>query len=280
MDERLDDAQQEVNRLMGRCVLRLQQYEARLKTILASCDVSKELQDIDGTGTTRLARASRQTLGRLVKTFVGSVLVSGEPVEGDEEDLDGDQPLFRMTIRLSMSDEDYARTETELRELVQLRNELVHHFMERHDLWTLAGCRAAQTELTASCAVIGAHVARLREWAGDLDRVREEIGREFASDAFRERIVNGINPDGTVFWPAAGIVLALRHASKELAVEGWTEVAAAANWIAERDPGQAPGKYGCSTLHQVLHDSGQFDLRRLKMDGVTRRSYRLRDHIS
>jgi hypothetical protein len=277
MDERLDDAQQEVNRLIGRCVLRLQQYELQLKSILSSSEVTGELRDSAVVLASRSSGTSRQTLGSLVKGFVGSVLVSGEPVEHGESDLDGDQPMFRMSIRIGVSEEDYARTEAELRELVQLRNELIHHFMERHELWTLEGCRAAQADLTASCDRIGAHVVRLREWAADLERIRHEMAREIGSETFRERIVNGINPDGTVFWPGAGIVLALREASKALAVDGLTEVAAAARWIKDRYPHQTPEKYGCTTFPQVLHESGEFELCRLTKGGVPRRHYRLRD---
>ena len=64
--------QQEVNRLMGRCVLRLQQYERQLKSILAHGDQRGTLQGLEGSVDT-----SQQTLGMLVRTFVGWSL-SGE----------------------------------------------------------------------------------------------------------------------------------------------------------------------------------------------------------
>lgn len=278
-DQDLKVQQEEVNRLMGRCVLRLQQYETQLKAILAHHDVSATLQDFDAVPVARPVAASQRTLGTLVKAFVGSVLVSGEPVaeEGEEEEADDGPPRFRLRLRLGLAEEDFARTETELRELVRLRNDLIHHFMERHDLWTVEGCRIAQAELAASSDLIGAHVVRLREWAADLDRTLQELSEAVRSEAFRVAVVDGIQPDGMVFWPGAGIVFALREAAQALAVEGWTEVSAAVRWIAERYPDQTPGRYGCSTFPQVLHESREFDLCRLPKDGSPRRHYRLRD---
>lgn len=275
----LDAQQQEVSRLMGRCVLRLQQYERQLKSILAHSDMRGTLQGLEAAGAARGVDTSQQTLGMLVRTFVGSVLVGGEPatLEDDDQDRAGDPPSFRLRVQLGVGEKGLATTEAELRELVRVRNDLIHHFMERHDLWTLEGCRAAQEDLTASCDRIGDHLARLREWAADIESVLDAVRQRARSEAFHDAVVNGVHPDGSVFWPGAGIVVALREASKTLAVNGWTEVAMAARWIAERYPHQTPEKYGCTTLAQALHESGEFDLCRVEKDGLRRRSYRLRD---
>ena len=279
-DQELKAQQDEVNRLMGRCVLRLQQYELQLKAILARSDLRGALQGFKSAGDARGIDTSRQTLGLLVKTFVGSVLVGGEPaaLEDDDGDRAGDPPSFRLRVRLGVDEEGLATTEAELRELVQMRNDLIHHFMERHDLWTSEGCRTALAELALLCDRIGDHVARLREWAAYIESVLQEVGMHVRSEVFHDAVVNGINPDGSVFWPGAGIVSALREASKTLAVDGWTEVSAASRWIAERHPHQTPEKYGCRTFPQVLHESGEFDLCRLEKDGLVRRNYRLRNH--
>ena len=277
----LDAQQQEVNRLMGRCVLRLQQYERQLKSVLAHSDMRGTLQSLEEAGVASSVDTSQQTLGMLVRAFVGSVLVGGEPAtpDDDNEDRAGDPPSVRVRVRLGVGEEGLATTETELRELVRMRNDLIHHFLERHDLWTLEGCSNAQAELASSCDRIGEHLVRLREWAASIESVLHEVGKHVRSNAFHDAVVNGINPDGTVYWPGAGIVSALREAWKTLAVDGWTEVAAAEQWIANRYPHQTPEKYGCSTLPQVLHDSGEFELRRAEKDG-RRRMYRVRERTT
>jgi len=62
-----------------------------------------------------------------------------------------------LPTQLSLSAEDYDRTQGDLRELVQLRNNLVHHFIDQHDLWSIDGCRAAHDALVAACERIGKH---------------------------------------------------------------------------------------------------------------------------
>lgn len=240
----LDAQQQEVNRLMGRCVLRLQQYEWQLKSILAHSDMRSTLQGLEEAGVARGVDTSQQTLGMLVRAFVGSVLVGGEPAtpDDDNEDRAGDPPSVRVRVRLGVGEEGLATTETELRELVQMRNDLIHHFLERHNLWTLEGCSGAQAELASSCDRIGEHLVRLREWAASIETVLHEVRKHVRSSTFQDAVVNGINPDGSVFWPGAGIVSALREASKTLAVDEWTDVAAAGRWIAEHYPHQIPEK--------------------------------------
>lgn len=278
-DQDLKAEQEEVNRLMGRCVLRLQQYELQLKSIIAHHDVSASLKHLEENRAVSSVDMSRQTLGALIKTFLGSVLVSRDPAAMDEcEDEAGTaSPTFRRTVRLETTEEHLSRTEQELRELVQIRNDLIHHFMERHDLWSLDGCPIAREELGATCDRIGADLVRLREWAADQQQVLHEFGEYVRSDMFHNLVVNGINPDGTVFWPGAGIVAALREAAQALAVDGWTEVSAAKRWIMDRYPYQTPQKYGCTSYPQVLHESRAFDLCRLETEGLPRRHYRLRN---
>src|SRR5690606_17157327 len=91
-------------------------------------------------------------------------------------------------------------------------------------------------------------------WAEHMDQARRLAAEFVQSDVFHDLVVNGIAPDGTVDWPAAGIVRALREAAAQLAVEGWTPIAAAGRWIADRHPEQLPAKYGCSSWRQVVHE--------------------------
>lgn len=94
------------------------------------------------------------------------------------------------------------------------------------------------------------------------------------SDTFRDLVIQGIAPDGSVDWPASGIVRALREASVELAVEGWTPVAAAGRWITQWYPDQRPARYGRASWRQVLHESRLFELRYRDVDGQRAAWYR------
>ena len=187
-----------------------------------------------------------------------------------------DVPHIAMRMQLSLSPEDYVRTQSDLKELVRLRNNLVHHFIDQHDLWSIDGCRTARDALVAACERIDKHFEQLRGWAEHMDQARRLAAEFVQSDVFYDLIVNGIAPDGTVNWPAAGIVRALREAANELAVDGWTPVAAAGRWITERSPEQQPNKYGCASWRQVLHESRLFELRYRDVDGQRAAWYRVR----
>jgi hypothetical protein len=57
---------------------------------------------------------------------------------------------------------------------------------------------AMRYQLTLSAEV-------LRGWAESMDQARHLAAECIQSDTFRDLVINGISPDGTVDWPAAGI---------------------------------------------------------------------------
>ena len=279
VDGELQASQREVQRLLGRCLLRLQQYEHLIKAIVAHHDIAGPAHALESIRAERIADTATKTLGTLVGYFVGSYVVTDEVENsGEVEDkAPNDVMSFRMRTSMSMSAEDYARTEADLKELVLLRNNLVHHFIDQHDLWSLDGCRGANDALLAAYSRIDEHFEQLRGWAEHMDQARRLTAEFVQSDAFHDRVANGIAPDGTVDWPAAGIVRVLREAAGELAVDGWTPIASAGRWITERHPEQLPGKYGCSSWRQVVHESRLFELRYRDVDGRRAAWYRPKD---
>lgn len=276
VDGELQASQREVQRLLGRCLLRLQQYEHLIKAIVAHHDIAGPAHALESIRAERIADAATKTLGTLVGYFVGSYVVTDEVGTSDEVtgNATADVMSFRMRTQMTMSAEDYARTEADLKELVLLRNNLVHHFIDQHDLWSLDGCRGANDALLAAYSRIDEHFEQLRGWAEHMDQARRLTAEFVQSDAFHDLVANGIAPDGTVDWPAAGIVRVLREAAGELAVDGWTPVAPAGRWIAERYPEQLPAKYGCSSWRQVVHESRLFELRYRDVDGRRAAWYR------
>ena len=222
IDEELQTLQREVQRMLGRCLLRLQQYEQLMKAIVAHHELSASGSLLESNQAQRIADAASKTLGTLVGTLLGTCVASDEQEEVAEPDLPNNIISVKMKMSLRMSAEDFDRTQNDLKELVLLRNNLVHHFIDQHDLWSQDGCRGAQESLVAAYSRIDEHFEQLRGWAEHMDQARR-LAAEFAqSDAFHDLVVNGIAPDDSVDWPVAGIVSALREAAGELAVEGWT----------------------------------------------------------
>jgi hypothetical protein len=144
---------------------------------------------------------------------------------------------------------------------VDLRNGLVHHFIEQYDLWQADGCAAAREHLLTCYARIDGHYEQLRSWAEHLEQARQLAASFMQSSVYHDLVVNGVAPDGIVDWAAAGCVSALREAVLALAIDGWASVDVAADWIGARYPDQTPEKYGCRSWRQVIHESRRFDLR-------------------
>lgn len=277
-DQELQAQQRDVQRLLGRCLLRLQQYERLMKAIVAHHDLLGPAHALENIRAARIDDASTKTLGTLVGQLFGSCVVTeGADTAADTTANEPENvPFFAMRLHLSLSAEDYVRTQSDLKELVLLRNSLVHHFIDQHDLWSTDGCLTARDALVVAYTRINQHFEQLRGWAEHMDQVRRLAAEFVQSDAFQDLVINGIAPDGTVDWPAAGIVRALREAANELAVDGWAPVAAAERWIMERSPEQQPSRYGFASRRQVLHESRLLELRYRDVDGRRAAWYRVR----
>jgi hypothetical protein len=231
---------------------------------------------------TRVAGTAKKTLGTLVGELLGSYVVTDKIDASIEEGTGFPEEVnsIGMRMRMSISDADFAQTENELKELVDLRNNLVHHFIEQHDIWSLDGCRGAQVALVDTYNRIDQYLEQLRGWAEQLEQSRRAMAEFFQSDAGRELVVNGIFPDGSVAWPAAGIVYALREAAGVLDVDGWAPVTESGKRIAELQPEQLPEKYGCSSWRQVVLESRIFELRYQEIEGKRVAWYRKKESIA
>lgn len=68
----------------------------------------------------------------------------GKPtLEDDEPPLASDRPVFRTRFALEMPAKELEETKARLVAFKTLRNRIVHHFLEDHDLLTLTRCEQA-----------------------------------------------------------------------------------------------------------------------------------------
>jgi hypothetical protein len=127
-----------------------------------------------------------------------------------------------------------------------------------HDIWTFEGCAAADEYLDGALALADAVLCEVREWSSGFD----ELAQQLANPEIQDLLSHGILAGGAVDWSMATIVDVLRAAEQELAESGWTSLDAAIRFARTQAPEQTPRLYGCVSWRQVLHDSGQFELRR------------------
>lgn len=262
------ELQRDVQRLLGRCMLRLQQYERLLKTTLAHHELAGALDTLEAQRSAQVEKVTGKTLGQLAKTLFETYVVP----DGFERNLlpDDRVPTDRISMafrfNISMEPERWNQTKKAVEEMVTMRNELVHHLIERYDVWTEAGCMGAIQHLDACYSRIDQHFADLADWTRSTQQTRESVAELFRTPIFSDWLLHGIAPYGTFVWAHTGIVHALQAAAQALEVEGWTRLDMAREWISKEHPGQTPEKYNCRTWQQVLHESRLFHLQYRKDD--------------
>jgi hypothetical protein len=258
--------QREVQRKLGRCLIHLQQYERLMKALAVDFEIAGPSDELMAIRQKRGETVSRMTLGQLVAELTGTYLQPESPdtVEPEWNPVDSPRICFRMQARMALQPQDYERVVAGLKELVALRNELVHHFLERFDIWSEAGCHGADAYLDAGMAKVDSHYAELRQWAITTDQARSTMGAFIASPVYTDFLFDGIYPDGAVDWPSCGIVRHLRAAEAALAVDGWADLGPVVERMNLMHPEQTLKRYGCTTWRQVLHESRQFTIRRIQ----------------
>ncbi|TDP74049.1 hypothetical protein DES47_10195 [Roseateles toxinivorans] len=251
-------------------MLRLQQYERLMKTLLVHHELAGPVDTLEAQLVARQEKLADKTLGTLVKVLFDTYAVP----EGYERELlpEDKTPTDRISLafsfRLTMPPEQLAQTRAAIEELVTLRNELVHDLIERFDVWTEDGCTAAIKHLETCYERIDRHHGELADWAMSVDEARAKVAAFAQTESFKDMMLNGIAPDGTFEWPATGIVRVLREAGRRASERGWSRLDHAQAWIEAHHAQQTPAKYGCRTWPQVLSDSRLFDLEyRIGEDG-------------
>jgi len=269
--ERLQIVQREVQRKLGRNLLRLQQYERLIKALVAEQDIAGSIGELQNIKERQIQAVAKKTLGQVVGELTGAYIAPALPEDTsqqeDEHPCTPNQPWVRITNRIEMKEEDFKETERKLAELVNLRNELVHHFLENYDIWTEPGCLIADAYLDGCYKQIDAHYEELRGWAKHNLEVRETMAGFAKTPEFLDFFVHGIMPGGTgVFWAGSTIVNLLRDAEEAFANDGWTFLQDAINHIQQHEPEHTPKRYGCSSWRHVLHELEQFDVRREQLE--------------
>lgn len=262
---RLSEMQHSVQRKLGRCMLRLQQYEAMLKRMLPYASFSSQPAQLPVLLDDASNSIKSKTLGSLVRMLTEAYL---RPPILETSHLNHTPPgksdivWFSSRAKLVFDVEYYEAIKSNLKDLVNLRNELAHHFLDRFDIACIDSCAEADAFLDNSYRSIDSHFSTLSQWAKTMNDVQALIASVLQSPTFQDFISDGIAPDGTVHWNVSGIVQGLRDAEAELSRDNWTPLNSAIVWMGRHAPEQTPKRYGCSSWRQVLHESKEFDVYR------------------
>lgn len=262
--------QREVQRKLGRCLIRIQQYELLLKEMVAKREVSAVLSG----GPVQLSElapdAHIKTMGQLVGELTGKYF---QPTPDESVKSYAETPVVRdvhpagwarFSMGVSMPPDAHAQLTAELQELVDLRNDLVHHFVEGQNLVTEEGCIAADMYLADCYAEIDRHLISLQGWAALMNQASRSMTAFFTSPECKEFLQSELSP--SIFQREAalpGLVELLHRAEVEHAEDGWTALNAAIAFIKRLDPDVTLRQHNFGSWRQVLHDSSDaFEVRR------------------
>lgn len=261
--------QREVQRKLGRCLIRIQQYELLLREIVAKREVSAVLGSSPEQPPAS-AIAGPMTMGQLVgvltdKYFQPTLLESGQ-TEPDAESEDEEHPVgwARIRISVSMPPDAHAQLKAELQELVDLRNDLVHHFVEGQDLFSEQGCIAAEMYLQDCYAEVDRHFASLQGWAASMNSTNRSLAAFMESPEYEEFFLAELSPFISQRHAALPeLIKLLRRAESDQASDGWTALSAAVAFIGKIAPDETPGKHTFGSWRHVLHEARVFEVRKV-----------------
>ena len=102
-DQELQAQQRDVQRLLGRCLLRLQQYERLMKAVVAHHEISGPADALEKIRAARIDDASTKTLGTLVGQLFGSCVVTEGADTGSARDTCKFLSLWKFTGRSAVA---------------------------------------------------------------------------------------------------------------------------------------------------------------------------------
>jgi hypothetical protein len=92
-----------------------------------------------------------------------------EKLSPADAELPTDRVSMQFRFRLEVDEERRSAVKAANEDLVRMRNDLVHHLIERFDLWTDDGCIASAEHLNRCYERIDGHYKELRQWAEAMD---------------------------------------------------------------------------------------------------------------
>src|SRR3546814_17142543 len=110
--------QREVQRLLGRCLIRIQQYERLLKAIVALQAISGTTQTLPHAIDSRRAETSDKPLGTLIGRLLGGYIIPEgvEPSSGAQDSVEG-TAHFNLPMHPSLPRDTHAQLKAALRRM-------------------------------------------------------------------------------------------------------------------------------------------------------------------
>ena len=264
------EPQRQVQRWMGRCMISLQQSERMLKALLVDSQISMRMPAA-AIGPPHITRAYEQgkvanmTLGGLVGLFCSEVMVAEareEPEVVSEEF--PSQLAFDTHFSISVDQAEHVKLIASMREMVQLRNDLVHHLIERFNLTCLEGCADALAFLQSAYERAENFRKQLNQFGEQMLVSRQHIQELLTSKSFLNFLTTGKAP-----LSCTSMMDAMKAAFDACGGQksGFVLLHAYTAWLEQHRPDENYEKYDRVSWAQLIHESGVYRIQRQDTEG-------------
>ena len=183
-----------VQQRFGSCLLRLLACELLLKSVVAHTDITATLEHPQEALAAKMASVHGQTMGQVVGMFTKGTLVQADTIGIPSTPLDDSRAASRIKYQIELPSEQYDALHSTLKELIDLRNELVHHFLQRFNMRSVEGRTAASTYLEECSQIIDARHLTLIGFNKVLELSRAKLASFVDSQEFEDAILKGNLP--------------------------------------------------------------------------------------
>ena len=163
-------------RKIGRNVVNLQRFERMLKLTIVRSNVQGYASELAKIHQDRTKETSHKTLGSLVREFLYTVyatedLLNNEPAEELNE------IWISHAFRIQSTEDSISKRELELREVVEERNLLIHHWLAEVDFASIDECQELISRLDAQDDRLKPHYESLISQLGHIQTAQNELRR-------------------------------------------------------------------------------------------------------
>ena len=255
----------EILRKIGRNVMLFQQAERLLKWLAARRRIAGMSDEMLATAARLREQVAGETLGTVMRRTIDDPSLSTSEQERIEAAII-EKGCVYMEISfdfIGADGEPDAAWREELETLVEHRNDLVHHFLERFDPESADGCRAASLYLDRQHAQHVPLVEDLRRRCESIAASRNMLSAALKQEDFLADFLHGhLRPD---------LDQILRHvAAQKARADGWTFLSLAGKALAEMEPGllkRLQAAFGSRGLKQAVAALDGWQLAEEPMEG-------------
>lgn len=255
MDNDLDLAfeKSEMHRLLGLCLLKIQMAEKTIKQIYTLQNINLDESTVEKSVLGLTERTKNLGMGQTLDRFIENFIIETEK-NADEE---AQSKSINLQSYIIKDSKEKLQAINDLKNLVAMRNRLVHNLLDRHEIWNLNSIIETQDHLKSCISETEEQINNLRSWKDNI-----LFCLKFLTENFNEISKEPIRS-------------AIREAyDKNKRNDGWCTVKDAQAWISKNIPHLRPSNFEYASWQQAIHESKEFTIKIVISDRESHRYFR------